>query len=448
MKRLITMFALALFGLGIGARQAGAVPVTTGFTARIADANGPIDGLVNLSFKIYDAPTGGTMIWEEMHAGVSADQGLVFVALGGVAPSTNGLDASVFDGGERFLEITVNGDVQSPRVPMLSVPYAVHAATADTLGDLGPGDVARANHNHDGRYLRLGSSLACGSGQLVQSINGSTGNVSCAAGYGDSDAVAAMGAAGNGNSLNYVRYSNSEAVAAMGGKANGNPLNHARYSNAEAVAAMGAASSGNSLNHVRYSNSEAVAAMGSKTDGNPLNHARYADSEAVAAMGSLANSNPLRHNRYRDSEAIAAVTGNLGSKFMTYGPVDFFQSNSSLSCVLPGLYCKTKGSGTFTIYVSMRIPGPAILDSVECMVYDNDQTAGYDISLTVFHGSATLGKTSTSGASSTTQTIAVKNLNKQLTIDARGPTFRLIMRAASVTMTAYRCIAHYRPTAL
>lgn len=425
MKRLITTFALALLGLGIGVGQAAAVPVTTGFTARIADASGPIDGLVNLSFKIYDAPTGGTMIWEEMHTGVLADQGLVFVALGGISPSTNGLDASVFDGGGRFLEVSVNGDVQSPRVPMLSVPYAVHAATADTLGDLGPGDVARANHNHDGRYLRLGSSLSCGTGQSVRSINGSTGNVSCAAGYGDSD-----------------------AVAAMGSKSNGNSLNHARYTNSEAVAAMGSPSSNNTLNHVRYTNSEAVAAMGSTSNGNSLNHARYSNSEAVAAMGSVSNSNPLRHNRYSDSEAVAAITNNLGSKFMTYGPVDFFQSNSSLSCSLPGLYCKTKGSGTFTIYVSMRIPGPAILDSVECMVYDNDPTAGYDISLAVFHGSTTLGKTSTSGASSSTQTIAVKNLNKQLNIDARGPTFRLIMPAANVTMTAYRCIAHYRPTAL
>ena len=425
MKRLITIFALALFGLGVGARQAGAVPVTTGFTARIADANGPVDGLVNLSFKIYDAPTGGTMIWEEMHTGVLADQGLVFVALGGISPSTNGLDASVFDGGARFLEVSVNGDVQSPRVPMLSVPYAVHAATADTLGDLGPGDVARADHNHDGRYLRLGSSLACASGQSVQSINGSTGNVSCAAGYGDSDAVSAMGAAGNGNSLNHVRYADSEAVSAMGAQSNSNPLRHNRYTNNEAVAAMGSTSAGNSLNHVRYSNSEAVSAMGGKTDGNPLNHARYSD-----------------------SEAIAAVTNKLGGHYMTYGPVDFIQSNSKLSCVLPGSYCKTSGSGTFTIYVSMRIPGPAILDSVECQVLDNDQTAGYDIDLTVFHGTTSLGTAKTTGAQASSQAIAVSGINQQLNIDARGPTFRLRLPAANVTMYAYRCIAHYRPTSL
>ncbi len=425
MKRLIATLVLSAVGLGLGARSARAVPVTTSFTARIADAGGPIDGLVNLSFKIYDAPAGGTMIWEETHAGVAADQGLVFVALGGVSPATNGLDASVFDGGDRYLEISVNGDVQSPRVPMLSVPYAVHAATADTLGDLGPGDVARANHDHDGRYLRQGSSLLCGSGQLVQSINASTGNVTCAAGYGDSDAVAAMGSSTNGNSLNHARYADAEAVAAMGSLSNGNPFRHNRYTNNEAVAAMGAPSNGNSLNHARYTNSE-----------------------AVTAMGSQSNSNPLRHARYSDGEAVSAVTSQLGSHFMTYGPVDFFQSNAKLACVLPGSYCKTNGGGTFTVYVSMRIPGPAILDSVECQVLDNDATAGYDIDLTVFHGTAPIGSAKTVGAASSSQALKVSGLNQQLNIDARGPTFRIRMPAANVAMYAYRCIASYRPTAL
>ena len=71
------------------------------------------------------------MVWEEMHTGVSADQGLVYVSLGSVAPSTNGLDVSVFTGAAMFLEVTVNGDVQSPRVPDPVGPIC------DSCGDVG-----------------------------------------------------------------------------------------------------------------------------------------------------------------------------------------------------------------------------------------------------------------------------------------------------------------------
>ncbi len=154
-RRLIQSALLGALALGWLAGPARAVPVTTGFTARIQDASGPIDGPVNLSFAIYDRATGGTLIWQETHTGVTADQGLVFVSLGSVSPSTNGLDESVFTGDAMFLEVSVNGDVQSPRVPILSVPYAVHAATADRLGTLAPGDVALANHNHDSRYALI-----------------------------------------------------------------------------------------------------------------------------------------------------------------------------------------------------------------------------------------------------------------------------------------------------
>jgi hypothetical protein len=56
--------------------------------------------------------------------------------------------------------------------------------------------------------------------------------------YEDADAVAAMGALGNGNPLNHDRYLDAEAVAAMGALDNANPLNHTRYSDAEAIAAV------------------------------------------------------------------------------------------------------------------------------------------------------------------------------------------------------------------
>lgn len=152
MKRFCITLMVGALALISTASTALAVPVMTSFTGRISDSSGPVDGPVSLTFRLYDSVSNGTMVWEESHGSVVANAGLVFVALGSVAPSTNGLDASVFDGGNMYLEIVVNGDVQAPRVPILSVPYALRASTADKLGSLSPDDVALSSHNHDGVY--------------------------------------------------------------------------------------------------------------------------------------------------------------------------------------------------------------------------------------------------------------------------------------------------------
>lgn len=152
MRRVTLFTATSLAALCMLATSALAVPVTTSFTARITDGSGPINGNVNLNFKIFTAASGGTMQWEETHTGVTADNGLVFVNLGSIAPTTNGLDATVFTGGDMWLEISIDNNAQSPRLPIGSVPYAVHASTADTLGSLAPADVALSTHNHDADY--------------------------------------------------------------------------------------------------------------------------------------------------------------------------------------------------------------------------------------------------------------------------------------------------------
>ena len=136
--------ATMLVGIPTASAQ---VPTAMNFAGRVADADGPVDGSVDLEFAIYDGATGGTQLWSEVHEGVSADQGLVHATLGSTTP----LDSSVVTGASLYLEVTVNGDVMEPRVALVSVPYALRAAvadTAETLGDLAPGDVAEADHTH------------------------------------------------------------------------------------------------------------------------------------------------------------------------------------------------------------------------------------------------------------------------------------------------------------
>lgn len=150
MKRFTTLLAGTIGALALLAVDAHAVPNTVSFTGRITQGGSPVaDGTVNLSFELWTAATGGSSTgWTETHNSTPIANSLVHVQLG----STNGLTGSDFAGSELYLEITVNGDVQSPRIPISSTPYSIRSATSDTLGSLTPSDVALSNHNHDGTY--------------------------------------------------------------------------------------------------------------------------------------------------------------------------------------------------------------------------------------------------------------------------------------------------------
>ena len=132
------------------AAPAQAVPSQLGFTARISDDEGLLEGPVSLTFRLFDSASGGAMVWEETHASVSAEEGLVFASLGSTAG--NALDGSVFDGSDLFLEVVVEGETLAPRSAILGVPYATRAASAEVtekLGTLSEADVARASHTHN-----------------------------------------------------------------------------------------------------------------------------------------------------------------------------------------------------------------------------------------------------------------------------------------------------------
>jgi hypothetical protein len=191
MRKPTLLASCALLLLVAVGSPAYAVPNTVGLTANVEDAGGPIDGAVTMTFAIFDDPTAGALLWEEIQD-LTADNGLVFAELGSVDPVANGLDATVFAGGDVWLELTVNGDPQSPRITIGSVPYAVRAGVADKLGDLSPGDVALSGHDHDGDYLPVGTVSSCsGATPVVTGIETATGDVICAA---DADTTYSAGA--------------------------------------------------------------------------------------------------------------------------------------------------------------------------------------------------------------------------------------------------------------
>jgi hypothetical protein len=109
----------------------GPAATTVNYQGRIADVEGnPItqSGLT-LRFAIYDAPTGGNLIWPvdapETHV-VDVVEGLFSVGLG--SATSGGIPTTVWNG-DRYLEITVGSQALSPRELIRSVPIAGLALT-------------------------------------------------------------------------------------------------------------------------------------------------------------------------------------------------------------------------------------------------------------------------------------------------------------------------------
>jgi hypothetical protein len=131
---------LLLFVLSLAAQTASSgstvsqVPPLVNFNGVLADANGKlITGTVGVTFYLYQDQQGGAPLWLETQ-NVQADKtGHYSVALG--SARSQGLPASVFASGEaRWLGVQVQGHTEQPRVLLMSVPYALKALDAETIG--------------------------------------------------------------------------------------------------------------------------------------------------------------------------------------------------------------------------------------------------------------------------------------------------------------------------
>jgi hypothetical protein len=101
---------------------------TVNYQGRLADSGGvPLTGTYGMTFALWDAATGGSLVWgPESHAAVPVSDGLFSVGLG--SQTSGGIPTTVWDG-DRYLEITVGGETLSPRELIRSVPIAGMALT-------------------------------------------------------------------------------------------------------------------------------------------------------------------------------------------------------------------------------------------------------------------------------------------------------------------------------
>lgn len=115
---------------------AAAVPTLVQFGGTLTDASGkPLTGVVGVSFLLYKEQQGGAPLWMETQNVQASKSGHYSVMLG--ATSSAGLPADLFAQGEaRWLGVQAQGQEEQPRVMLLSVPYALKAGDAATLGGL------------------------------------------------------------------------------------------------------------------------------------------------------------------------------------------------------------------------------------------------------------------------------------------------------------------------
>jgi hypothetical protein len=107
-----------------------AVPTTIGYSGVLKGNHGkPIGGEFSMTFSIYPSPDGVTTLWTETQT-VTVEVGLYNVYLGSINPIT----PEVFDGTTRYLGIKVGADLEmTPRIPLVSVPYALRSEVTDSL---------------------------------------------------------------------------------------------------------------------------------------------------------------------------------------------------------------------------------------------------------------------------------------------------------------------------
>lgn len=143
------------------------VPGSISFNARLTDTSGaPVTGSHALAFGLFSQPAGGGAVWNENLAGVSfSSEGVVFAELGAVTPLT----PAALDGSKLYLEVSVDGTTMSPRLAIVSVPYALRASVAATAGSVGSLTESAIQKRVTG---------TCNAGQAVRSID-ANGGVQC-----------------------------------------------------------------------------------------------------------------------------------------------------------------------------------------------------------------------------------------------------------------------------
>jgi uncharacterized coiled-coil protein SlyX len=189
MKGRLCCIAVVFWSLFASAQISGSTPAPSAsvqvprvirFSGIAKDTTGkPMAGVIGIAFSLYKDPQGGAPLWIESQ-NVRPDFNGHYTVLLGSTKST-GMPAELFASGEaQWLGVQLQGLAEQARVLMVSVPYALKAVDADTLG----GKPASA-------FMAAPSLAAPGSSNAAVANNASapSGGVSAVTGKGTKDYV-------------------------------------------------------------------------------------------------------------------------------------------------------------------------------------------------------------------------------------------------------------------
>jgi hypothetical protein len=133
---LVIWSALPVLGQSAAAGTSVTVPQLVNFSGALIDAKSePLTGVVGITFCLYKEPQGGAPVWMETQNVQADSAGHYTAALG--SSSNQGLPAGIFASGEaRWLAVQAQGQAEQPRILLMSVPYALKAADAETVGGI------------------------------------------------------------------------------------------------------------------------------------------------------------------------------------------------------------------------------------------------------------------------------------------------------------------------
>jgi hypothetical protein len=139
----LILIACFAFSLSHTPKAQAAASTYLNFQARIKNSSGGLiaDGYYNLEFKVYDASSGGTLLWTETRTSankVRVVNGYMSVSLGSVTAFPGTIDWSQ----EHWITMNIGGTgspswdgEMSPRLQLTAVPHAFQADKASALTD-------------------------------------------------------------------------------------------------------------------------------------------------------------------------------------------------------------------------------------------------------------------------------------------------------------------------
>jgi hypothetical protein len=153
------------------------VPALVAYSGQALARDGkPISGEIGVSFLVFKDETGGEPLFTESQLVNFDANGHYKVEIG--ASLTNGLPAELFDSGEaRWLEVQIAGHAPQPRALLVSVPYALKAADAATLGGLPASAFMLAGSKVAPLVAREALTAAATTASGVTTTGGTSGNL-------------------------------------------------------------------------------------------------------------------------------------------------------------------------------------------------------------------------------------------------------------------------------